>query len=153
MSLFTIILFLKYEFPLPKQKYTNIILNMHFPTHAVFKSLQLLLWLYKTSLVSEQKVDEQEFWIWVSFVYFGHPLTLDWCTFFIRSQLKYASGCGSFLLYWRPLVAIDCCLLFGRVVVSLTHSPFPFSILLVCQRQYCLFLNKFIGNLQDLNCK
>ena len=29
-----------------------------------------------------------------------------------------------------PLVAFGCCLLFGRVVVSLTYSPFPFSILL-----------------------
>ena len=30
-----------------------------------------------------------------------------------------------------PLVAFCCCLLFGRIVVSLTYSPFPFSILLV----------------------
>ena len=29
-----------------------------------------------------------------------------------------------------PLVAFGCCLLYGRVVVALTHSPFPFSILL-----------------------
>ena len=27
-------------------------------------------------------------------------------------------------------VSIYCCLLYGRVVVSLAHSPFPFSILL-----------------------
>ena len=29
-----------------------------------------------------------------------------------------------------PLVAFGCCLLYGRVVVPLTHSLFPFSILL-----------------------
>ena len=28
-----------------------------------------------------------------------------------------------------PLVAFGCCLLYGRVVVALTHSPCPFSIL------------------------
>ena len=28
-----------------------------------------------------------------------------------------------------PLVAFSCCLLYGWVVVFLTHSPFPFSIL------------------------
>ena len=27
------------------------------------------------------------------------------------------------------LVAFDCCLIYGRVVVALTHSQFPFSIL------------------------
>ena len=25
-----------------------------------------------------------------------------------------------------PLVAFGCCLLYGRIVVALTHSPFPF---------------------------
>ena len=29
------------------------------------------------------------------------------------------------------LVTFCCCLLYGQVVVSLTHSPFPFSILLI----------------------
>ena len=29
-----------------------------------------------------------------------------------------------------PLVAFGCCLLYGRVVVALTRSQFPFSILL-----------------------
>ena len=29
----------------------------------------------------------------------------------------------------NPLGAFGCCLLYGRVVAALTHSPFPFSIL------------------------
>ena len=47
-----------------------------------------------------------------------------------RGQLKDASRCGNFSLHWRPVS--DLLLLFffyGPVVVSLAHSPFPFSIL------------------------
>ena len=33
------------------------------------------------------------------------------------------------------LVTLCCCFLFGRVVVSLTNSPFPFSILLIHLKQ------------------
>jgi len=44
-----------------------------------------------------------------------------------RGQLQSASGCKIFSLCW--LVTLGCFLLFGRFVVSLTHSPFPFSIL------------------------
>ena len=41
-----------------------------------------------------------------------------------------------------PLVAFGCCLLYGRVVVALTHSPFPFSIL--CYKFYRTFFIQYI---------
>ena len=35
----------------------------------------------------------------------------------------------NFAVEQDSLAAFGCCLLYGRVVVALTHSPFPFSIL------------------------
>ena len=37
------------------------------------------------------------------------------------------------------LATFGCCLLYGRVVVALTHSPFPFSILFVCSYFFLIF--------------
>ena len=39
------------------------------------------------------------------------------------------SGVGVSRYIEDPLLAFGCCLLYGWVVVALTHSPFPFSIL------------------------
>ena len=53
-------------------------------------------------------------------------------------------GDSNLVYFGDLLVTLCCCFLFGRVVVSLTHSPFPFSMLLF--RFWCF--NK--GSLCDL---
>ena len=50
---------------------------------------------------------------------------------FLLASLSTPPGAGISRCIEDPLVAFDCCLLFGRVVVSLTHLPFPFSILYI----------------------
>ena len=59
-------------------------------------------------------------------------------------------GAGIFRCIEDLLVTFCCCLLYGRVVVSLTHSPFPFSILLYEQEQTalrCFDIYQFSGNI------
>ena len=58
---------------------------------------------------------------------------------YLRGQLKDASGYGSPRYIEDSLVAFDC-LLYGRVVVALTHSPFPFSSLSIFVCRYTFFL-------------
>ena len=47
------------------------------------------------------------------------------------------------------LVTFCCCLLYGRVVVSLAHSPFPFSILVLIiaipTQSHCFYLKRTLA--------
>ena len=62
---------------------------------------------------------------------------------FIITELVYIFVAGAWVSHYieDPLVAFGCCLLYGRVVVALTHSPFPFSILYV--NMYLIFVKCF----------
>ena len=55
-------------------------------------------------------------------------ISLHQYTFLIRGHLRPPPGAGFSRCIEDPLVAFCSCLHFGRIVVSLTSSPFPFSI-------------------------
>ena len=60
---------------------------------------------------------------------------LDSLIFLIMTRVwSPSSGTGYSRCIEDPLMASGCYLLFGRVVVSLTYSPFPFSMLFVDYR-------------------
>ena len=83
------------------------------------------------------------FLILVSFIYFGVEFDVyhHWTSilFLFRGQLKHASGCGIFVE--DPLVAFGYYLFFGRVVVSLTHFPFPYQLFLFLSVEFPIHLS------------
>ena len=73
------------------------------------------------------------FLILVSCVQFGvlYDVHYHWTSMYICLEASWRTtpGVGVSRCIEDLLVTICCCLFNGRVVVSLTHSPFPFSIL------------------------